>query len=341
MTGQKTRGRPRKTSKSIKLEGTKMNGIYTGPTEDSFKTEQAIKLEAKLNTPYQNPDLETPLPQTKDFSYWNTRFKDRQEEYEATNEKTDHAIIRFHDRTLLTFIGDIHAGSPDTDYAMVQAHLEAIVNTPNSYAVLMGDAIDGYFFNPAQFEQIEQVPEQIEYYHAMLRYLSDSKKLLVGFAGDHCEWSAKMGHSANADFSKNTGAYYMRGVGYITAKLGDLDYKITGVHRPQGHSIYNNAHGAMRLGRDAEGSDIVVTAHQHAKGIVQQGMKEFAGNGRLVTFIALGAYKRTDAYSQKMGFADNPNETMFGASVILEKNTKAVVPFYDILQAHQFFVSTL
>lgn len=339
MIGQKKRGRPRKTTANTNLNKP-MQGLYTGATEDSFKTAGDIRHDAIMNATYPNPTLETPLPQTMPFDYWQNRFESRQQEYCETRERTNHAVIRFYDRTLLTFIGDLHAGSADTDYETFKKHIEAIVNTPNSYAILLGDIIDGYFFNSAQMEEIEQVPEQIEYYQAILKYLPDNKKLLVGFGGDHCNWAAKMGHSANADFSQDTGAYYMNGVGYVSAKINDIEYKITGVHRPQGSSIYNNAHGAMRLGRDAEGSDIVVTAHQHSKGVVQQGTKEFAGAGRLVTYIAVGAYKRTDSYSQKMGFADNPSQTMFGASVILEKDTKTVTPFYDILQAHQFFTST-
>lgn len=311
-----------------------MQGLYY--PDGTFKDDSEIKRDLYERSIFPDPILETPLPEDRNFAYWSGRFRRRQAEFLETRERVDHVEIRFSETTCLNFIGDIHAGSPDTRHERLEREVEVIVNTPNSYILLFGDAIDGYFWNPGQFDQVEQVPEQIEYYHALIRYLSDKKKLLVGWGGDHDGWADKMGHSANARFSRDTGAYYMHGVGYVTAKVGDQVYNITGTHRPQGASIYNNAHGAMRLGRDAEGSDIVVTAHQHSKAVTQQPVKEYAGRGRLVTYIALGAYKSTDKWTQKMGFANNPTESMFGASVIIDKDMKRVTPFYDILQANMY-----
>lgn len=309
-----------------------MTGLYY--PDGSFKDDATIKRELYLAGHYPDPIKETPLPEDRDFSYWSGRFRERQQAYIETTERTDHAVIQFHDTTCLNFIGDIHAGSPDTDYARLEQEVGVICNTPNSFVVMLGDAIDGYFFNPAQMSQMEQVPEQVEYYRALIKHLSDRGKLLVGFAGDHCQWAKKMGISANARFARDTGAYYMEGVGYITARVCDQEYAITGVHRPQGHSIYNNAHGAMRLGRDAEGSDIVVTAHQHAKAVTQQPVKEYGGGSRIITYVAVGTYKKGDDFSRKMGFADNSCNAMYGASVILDKNTHRVTSYYDVLEAN-------
>lgn len=313
-------------------------GLYY--PDGSFKEDSEIKRDLYLQGHYPEPIKETPLPQDRNFSYWSSRFRERQQDFIETQERIDHVEIQFHETTCLNFIGDIHAGSPNTDYERLEQEIEVITNTPNSYVVLLGDAIDGYFWNPGQFEQIEQVPEQIEYYRALLQHLGSHNKLLVGWGGDHDGWADKMGNSANARFARDTGAYYMHGVGYITAKVGEQVYNITGTHRPQGSSIYNNAHGAMRLGRDAQGSDIIVTAHQHSKAVTQQPVKEFRGRGRLVTYLALGAYKSTDKWTQKMGFANNPPESMYGASVIIEKGSKIVRPFYDIIEANRVIATT-
>lgn len=316
-----------------------MEGLYTGATESSFKTVEDLKRDAFLRNDSPSPIMETPLPQDRDFGYWSDRFKKRQEQYTEIVERTDHATIRLPDTSIINFIGDIHAGSSEANYQRLEQEINVITQTPNSYVILLGDAIDGYFFNSAQMAEMEQVPEQIEYYHALLQHLSKHNKLLVGFGGDHCNWSEKMGRGANARFSRDTGAYYMNGVGYITLKIGDQEYRITGTHRPQGNSMYNNAHGAMRLGKDSEGSDIVVTAHQHSKAVTQQPTKEYGGGARLVTYVAVGAYKASDDYSRKMGFAPNSANTMFGASVILDKDHKSVLSYYDILQAHGEFVN--
>ena len=316
-----------------------MNNAGIVYPDGSFESADEVKRRLYLNSQFPDPALETPLPLKKDFRYWNNRFRLRQREYLETKEITQHAVISFPERTLITFIGDLHVGSGEVDYKRIEQEIELIVNTPNSYVCLMGDVIDGFFFNPAQMEEMEQVPEQVAYMQALVEYLAEHKKLLIGWGGDHDQtWQAQRGMNPYTELADRAGAYYMHGVGYMTAKVGNQEYHLTGTHRTQGHSIYNNAHGAMRLGRDAEGSDIVVIGHNHRKGIVQQSVKEYGGENRVVTYIALGAYKSTDDYSKKLGFADNNTESMFGVSVVLEKDSKQVKPYYDIVEAHREFI---
>lgn len=130
----------------------------------------------------------------------------------------------------------------------------------------------------------------------------------------------------------------MHGIGYLTAKVGEQEYNITGTHRTLGSSIYNNAHGAMRLGKSAEGSDVVVIAHNHRKGIVQQPIKEYGGKERVVTYVALGAYKSNDGYSKKLGFPDNAPESMYGVALRFDKDQKHVQAYYSIIDAHREFI---
>lgn len=295
----------------------------------------------QIDVKYQKqPIFETPLPTANSFSYWNQRFQDRQEQYKETAEvRQDHVSIAFPTDTLISFIGDIHAGSPDTNYRRVAEEVDAIVRTPNSYAVLVGDLVDGFFFNEAQMSAMEQPPEQYQYMHALVDYLAQHKKLLVGYSGDHDMWAKKMGLSAYAEFSQRTGAYYMRGVGYVTAKLPGAEYHITAAHRLPGHSMYNKTHPQNRAYKfgGAAGSDIIVGAHTHQKGLSRQYEKAFGGETHPVDYISLGAYKSTDDYAQKLGFAQQKPEEMFGASVLLHKGKKRVEVFDDIVEANRRF----
>jgi len=312
-----------------------MNGLFY--PDGSFKTEQELKREAILNKQSPDPIFETPLPKTKDFSYWSNRMQERQAQFQETNERVKSVEISFPDTTILNFIGDIHAGSGETDYARLEQELKLITNTPNSYVILIGDIIDGYAFNPGQMEEIEQVPEQIMYYRSLIRFLADHKRLLVGFSGDHDgSWQQKVGVNIYNEFAEDTGAYYMEGVGYITAYVNGIPYKIVVQHRPRGHSIYNNSHGAMRLGREAEGADIAVVGHNHCKGVSQQPVKEYGGSSRLVTYVAVGPYKKSDYYSRKMGYVDSSDpDSLYGASVILHKDKKLQTPYFDILEGNR------
>ena len=311
-------------------------GLYYGPREDSFRSDSEIK--QKLDLEDSKPTFITPLPETTDFGYWSNRFIDRQRQYKETAEiQRDHIEIAFPNTTTINFIGDTHIGSPDTDYNRIVQEIESIVETPNSYAVLVGDLVDGMFFGQAQHEQIEDIPEQFAYMQALVEHLGDNDKLLAGWSGDHDMWIKKMGLSAYAEFTKRTGAYLMQGLGYLTAKIGDQDYHLTVAHQLPGHSMYNKTHPQNRAYKfgGAAGSDIVVSAHNHQKGISHQWEKSFGGETHEVIYASLGAYKSTDDYARKKGFAQQSPEEMGGVAIRIHKDSKQIEVFDKILEANK------
>src|SRR5690606_33104917 len=91
------------------------------------------------------PVFNTPLPESKGFGYWSKRFQARKEVFdEAAEVKTNHVSITLPGTCLINFIGDIHTGSPYTDYRRVEREIETIIETPRSYVMLMGDLVDGF-----------------------------------------------------------------------------------------------------------------------------------------------------------------------------------------------------
>ena len=308
-------------------------GLYYGSDENSFKRRTEIIRNMIIDT----PEMVTPLPERKDFLYWSQRLKERQDQYRETSTHPEHITIKFPETTILNFIGDTHIGSPDTDYKRLEREINIIANTPNSYVVLLGDLVDGFFFNPAQFKQVEQPPEQWEYVNALLTFLASNKKLLVAISGDHDQWPTKMGVDPYAEFADNFQAYYMKGVSYMSIVVGETEYKITGAHRVPGHSMYNNAHPQMRAERfgGAAGSDIIVAGHTHRKGHSEQAYKTFPGISQVSHYISLGPYKATDDYAQKLGFSKLSPEEMYGCAVVLNKDTHNVTYYHDIIQANE------
>lgn len=303
--------------------------------DGSFRSAAEIKRKLALQG-QTTPFFETEQPIPRDFGYWSNRFERRASEYGETIQRRNCVTIRFAPEPMvINFIPDLHVGSPETHYERIKQEAEVIVNTPNSYVVGVGDWIDGFFFNPAQFGEIEQAPEQFAYMRSLLKYYADNKRLLVGFGGDHDLWATKMGADPYAEFSAQTGAYYMQGVGYITARVSEIDYKISAAHRHNGFSIYNKAHAAIRLYRDgAEGADICVTAHTHQKAYHRQAVKEFGGEARNVDFLSLGPYKAGDDYARKKGFADQTAPEMYGAAIVLDPHQKNVTYYHDIIAAN-------
>lgn len=309
-------------------------GLYY--PDNTFKTADQIKSEAFFRQDSSIPRKITPLPVSGDFDYWSGRFIDRQITYNENEGRSQHVEIEFPSDIVVNLIGDIHAGSPNTDYSRIEQEAYAIAARPNSYVLALGDWVDGFFFNPAQFEQIEQAPEQFEYQKSLLKFFSSRNRLLVAWGGDHDKWASKSGANPYASFSDETGAYYMHGVGYVTLYVGGQEYKLSAAHRHNGFSIYNKTHAAMRLYRDgAEGADICVTAHTHQKGYIRQAVKEYGGKARNVDFISVGPYKSSDEYARKKGFPDqHPNE-MFGSAIALNASRKHIVYYDDILEANR------
>jgi hypothetical protein len=148
-------------------------GIFISPNE--FESDKHIK--RKLGD---TPILETPKTFPRTFEYWSDRFRRSQEIYKETSDiETDHVSIQFKGDTIINFIGDCHVGSPVTHYDRLEQEIKAITDTPNSYVILVGDLVDGFFFNPAQMEQIEQPPEQFDYMKSLIDHLAKNKKLLI------------------------------------------------------------------------------------------------------------------------------------------------------------------
>lgn len=277
----------------------------------------------------------TDMPLTRGFEYWGKRFEERQAQYQEADIRRDKVEIQFNEEPIINFMGDLHIGSPSTDYKRINAEIEIICNTPNSYLMVMGDTVDGFFFNPAQFEQMEQVPEQYKYINSIFEKVGKEKKLLIGWGGDHCKtWGSKSGLDPYDEFSKKFGAFYMHGVGYVTLKVGETVYNLVGAHRLPGSSIYNNTHPERRLSNDIQGADIYLGCHTHKKGYQEQEVKQFGGDSKLVSFISLGPYKSTDDYSRKLGFASQTDNGMYGCCIKLYKDHRQVKYYNSILEGN-------
>lgn len=311
----------------------KERGIYTGGNKEDFESEETIKRRLALEGDL--PNMETPIPTKKDFEYWSSRFRARQAQWKETSQvEKNHVVINFKKDVIINFIGDIHAGSPWTDYRRIHQEIEAIANKPNSYVILGGDLVDGYFFNPAQMEQIEQTPEQVAYMQSLIDYLAKEKRLLVAFGGDHDGWSKKMGIDPYYDMPQRTGAYYMHGVGYVELNVGDENYRLIGSHRLPGHSMYNNVHPEMRLSREVQGGDLYFGCHTHTKGYAQQAIKGYGDNSKKVHFLSVGPYKSMDNYSRKKGWTKQSEKEMYGSAVRLHSKNKIITYYDSVLEAN-------
>jgi hypothetical protein len=312
----------------------KERGIYTSPKESSFKSDREVKRKMALRG--ELPEFVTPLPAKRDWKYWSARFIQKEKDFkEAIPKKENNIIIRLPMPALVSFIGDLHAGNPHTFHERVALEIESILNTKNSFLILGGDMIDGFFFNPAQYEQIEQLPEQRRYLTSMIEELGKNHKLLVAWSGEHDTWGKKMGADPYTSFAESVNAYFIEGIGYVTLNVGKQNVKILVSHKLPGSSIYNYAHPATRASREIQGADIYIGFHTHKKAHLEQSVKLFGGEAKWVHLCAAGTYKTDDEYSRRNGWANQDPKEMFGFS--FEFNGEDIVYHNDILKAHKNF----
>ncbi len=317
-------------------------GIYIGPNEDSFKNDFEVKKDLAqrgllARAEIQVVEFNTPLASPKEFEYWSALFRHHQEIEQDKEQRTTHAEITFpHETTAINFIADIHAGHSTTHYERLEQEIDVIMGTPNSYIVFVGDLIDAMNWNPGQFDQMKQTPDQIQYMRAMMRKVSEGDRLLAAFGGDHDLWPQKTGMNPYFDFAENYGAYYMQGLGYLTLNVGDVTYKVAGAHQLPGHSMYNNTHPQNRAEKfgGARGADVIFSGHNHKKGASWQTTKEWPGEAREVFYVALGPYKPTDGWLRKKGFAEQTAKEMYGGTLILNPNEKDFEYYPDIIKAN-------
>jgi UDP-2,3-diacylglucosamine pyrophosphatase LpxH len=258
----------------------------------------------------------------KPDTYWIDRFKQR---HEVVGQSQQELKFQFNESPTINFLSDLHIGSPETDYDRIDKEVSGVITTPNNYVVFLGDMIDAFTWNPGQMEDMEQVPEQIGLVRELIDNLTSANKLLGIIPGNHEDWQRRSGVNIYELLTDKTDVPVQYGVNYLTAFVGNQEYKMTIAHCLPGFSMYNNTHPQMREDHfGAEGADIIIGGHTHKKGMSIQYKKEHGGRSRPVYYLSLGSYKETDGFQAKNGRHKLDYQEMGGMAVKLEKDVKKI-----------------
>lgn len=319
-------------------------GLYS--LDGSFRSQNDIQESLKLQELQeqdQNPSYDTPLPETKDFTFWNDRFAKRAKEHRETDEAVTYAKITLPDHPcLITLMHDEHGGNEYTQYDVIQRHAQLIKETPYSYMGSGGDVADWYAnFAPIQgYNESEQFPEQAEWMWSFFRYFNDGtnpNKMLFANVGNHDDkWAKKTGLSPYQDFSRKFNAYLFRGIATLELQIGKQNYVGLTSHALQGYSYFNPNHPQTRTTMQHGVYDFIFSGHTHAKGIQQRGFRTPEGGKRTV-FGNGGTYKTSDYYIQDQGMGDKVEDEMYGMSFIFLNEDHYIIPFDSVDIAHKVF----
>lgn len=200
----------------------------------------------------------------------------------------------------LSFISDMHIGSPFVDYEALFSDIETIRDTPGFYVCMGGDGYDNFLpgFKDAGAVAGQLQPPQIQLltYEKILEELGDKLVGIVG--GNHNEKVSKAtGVSPEYFVYRGVKCPYLRQGGLLRVNLGGVEYQILWKHNYRFGSSLNqfNSHHRM-LEMLYPMADIVVTEHEHNPGI--ETVERFdLGLARTVVSIRTGSYKGADPYS--------------------------------------------
>lgn len=283
----------------------------------------------------------TDFPESRDFDAWTEIATRQQRERKELLEIPEHVHVEIDTKRpiLIGLFGDVHAGAIEVDYERFAKDVKAIKEA-DGYSIAVGDLTDSYFFMPGAGEQILTGQEQLLYMQSALDELAEGGKLIAGFGGDHDLWPKDKGgaHTLYHQFNEHYNAHYLEEVSYVTIGLNNgenvVDYDFVGAHRRRGFSVYNDSHASLRQSKDeAPDSDISFTAHNHVKGYNQQVQKLHGGGEHLVHMLALGAYKASDRYSRKMGWARKDDVSMGGFGLVLHPSEKKIDVYWSLEEA--------
>jgi hypothetical protein len=303
-------------------------GLYY--LDGSYKSDKQLKYE----------NLDSPVlirEKTKDraptLDEWTEEFVRRRElrqEFEALPEEID-ITIETNQPIIVATIGDIHGGGTVVDYELLREHVRFVAAHPNAYAILGGDLIDGFFFNPAQDQQLASWNEQRMFSRSVIDELKG--KILFFEEGDHDMWSEKMGPTIYNQIREETGIPVVRGSSRCNLHLPDVTYKIVSAHQLPGHSMYNDTHPEMREARfGTQGGDIYIGFHTHRKSFHKQVVDMF-DEAKEQLYISSGSYKYSDEYAKKKGWAQQRAAKRGAVFVVLYPFVKRMDAFNSHLEA--------
>lgn len=206
---------------------------------------------------------------------------------------------------LIWFPSDMHIGSDKTDYELLTKHIDLVIETPNAFAVFVGDDVDFGIWGGLQFEAV--IPPYMQGF--TVRDIAEElggrnkreKSLVLGrVTGNHTDWLFPVsGENWESIWYEKTKAPVFPGIGKLTLNIGDEVYKVALAHMYWGRSKLNPTNACKRLiEHEYPDVDIAVIGHDH----ISEVLEFFRGEKKRVA-IRSGTYKLTDYYARKHGIA--------------------------------------
>lgn len=199
----------------------------------------------------------------------------------------------------IAFVSDQHIapGTP-VDLARMRADAEYIRDTPNLYALLLGDGIDGHIKHRAAIIAARSTPsDQLELYSFYLSIMAS--KVLALCSGNHDAWIENFaGVDAIQWLANQNKICYSAAEFRIAIMVAKQTYQVAARHQYRMNSSFNQTHCVkqwLRLGD--EEFDIGAIGHHH-----ESAVEGFEYRRKTHWACRPGSYQITSAHSRQFGY---------------------------------------
>jgi predicted phosphodiesterase len=167
------------------------------------------------------------------------------------------------DVTIIPF-GDMHIGSPDTDYDLIDKTIQMIKQT-GAGVIGMGDYIENankYSIGGGVYGQTLTPTEQINEVYRLFYPIKD--QLLFLLTGNHEQRTSKhMGVDLTRIIADKLGVPYEGYGNFLTIKAGNNEYKIYATHGSKGARKSHTKLNAVKELREAYNAHVYIMGHLH------------------------------------------------------------------------------
>lgn len=300
-------------------------GIFTGATEDSWKpigkTEFTDKKLRRLE--YDRVTRHIQEGQAI-FQEWEIGQREASVVIEAPHKELP---------IVVGLLSDMHYGSINVNYEILNRHLDIIEQTPNFYMATNGDHVD--FFNAIKFASgmsENPINQQLQARTLMLRLreLDQQGKILVLSHGNHDNFGQEAGQDFFDSFLSEFNAPIFTSGGLLHMFVQGQEYKMLLNHTYWGKSKINATNAAKRLMEYEGGGDIDIAwlGHSH-----NSSYEHFERGGKDVLAIVSGTYKLRDDWAARNGLGSRGQQP--GISLMLWPGERKMQAFKDIVVAEE------
>lgn len=233
---------------------------------------------------------------------------------------------------------DIHYGSQNTNYELLDKHFEMLENTPNMFMITNGDEVDNFnaiFHQSGMMENPLKPQLQTLAIMDKLTQVDQAGKLAGITFGNHNEFMSDSGYDWSQTFLRDIEAPKFPSGGLLHMQVGEQNYDVAMTHRYWGYSKLNPTNAAKRyLEHEYPEADLVFLGHFHQSEILHF---DRAGKDRIA--VMGGTYKQTDNWARQRGIGGRSGEPGYG--VLFYPNERRMVGFKDMEVAQQHLLGMI